>query len=243
MTIDLNCDMAELPELEADGTHEALLRHVSSINVSCGAHAGNDDLIRTTILAAKQRGVAVGAHPGYPDRENFGRTPMAMSREQVAETVHQQLVHVEQIAEEYEVPVRYVKPHGALYNVAVKDQETALGIVDGVRAWRPGTILVGLAGSRMLEWFAAEGFRTAAEGFADRAYEADGTLRPRTEPGAVHTDPALAAQQALSLVRGELPIRIDTICIHSDTPGAAAIAEAVSRAFLDAGFAIAPLTI
>jgi len=220
MTIDLNCDMGEL----ADGAlEEALMAHITSANVACGGHAGDAASIRRTVEMARRHGVAVGAHPGYPDRANFGRVEMALSAEQIAATVYAQIAALATIAGE----LAHVKPHGALYNVAAKNPEVARAIGEGVARFGGDLVLVGLAGSAMLEVWRGMGFPTAAEGFADRRYEPDGTLRSRKFADALITEPAEAAAQALRLVSEG---RVQTICVHSDTPGAAEILAAVARA-------------
>jgi len=218
--IDLNSDMGELADASIEA---ALMRHITSANVACGGHAGDADSMRRTVELARRNGVAVGAHPSYPDRANFGRVELAMSGEQIAEAVHQQILTLAAITGE----LTHVKPHGALYNVAAKQAEVARAIGEGVARFGQDVVLVGLAGSVMLEVWQGMGFRTAAEGFADRRYEPDGSLRPRRFADALITDPAEAAAQAMRLAREG---RVQTICVHSDTPGAAGIAAAVAAA-------------
>lgn len=243
-SIDLNCDMGELPEAIADGTQEALLRSITSANVACGGHAGDEATMRATIEQAMQHNVAVGAHPGYPDRENFGRLELRMSPEDVANSVHEQVLALARVAEVLGPPIVHVKPHGALYNQAVKNRELARAIADGVARWRRDVVLVGLAGSPMLDVFREAGFAVAAEAFADRRYEPDGTLRSRKFDDALIRNPAEAAQQARRMVeRGtviasngaEVPVAAQTICIHGDTPGSAQIAGAVAKTLRKAG--------
>ena len=219
--IDINCDMGEIAELDANGTQRELLRWCTSVNVSCGAHAGDETLIRATIADARAAGVRVGAHPGYPDPANFGRLPMPMSSGDLSREITRQL-------QWFGPEATHVKPHGALYNVAARDRDVAQAIADGVKAWRGNdVILVGLAGSSMLDVFREAGFPVWGEAFADRAYEADGTLRARSKAGALIEVPEAAAEQALRLAaRGD----VQTICVHSDTPGSTAIARAVRLA-------------
>jgi UPF0271 protein len=217
--------MGEIAALRADGTESALLRLVTSANVACGAHAGDEAHIEATIREAHALGVRVGAHPGYPDRVNFGRVALALTAEEITASVLQQLRWFQSIAARHAVPVAYVKPHGALYNVAAKDARVAAAIAQAVVSWRPGAAVMGLAGSLMLDVFRQAGLTPVAEGFADRAYEPDGTLRSRQLPGALLRQPAEAAAQALALAqRGD----IDSICLHSDTPGSVALVEAVA---------------
>ncbi len=248
--IDLNCDMGELPEAIADGTQEALMQSITSANVACGGHAGDAETMRATIEQAQRFGVAIGAHPGYADRENFGRLELKLPPTEVAESVFEQVRTLAQIAESCGAHVVHVKPHGALYNQAVRDRELAGAIAQGVARWRRDVVLVGLAGSTMLEVFREAGFTVAAEAFADRMYEPDGTLRPRIFKDALIRDPEEAAQQALDMVErgsvtasdgGEVALKAQTICIHGDTPGASAIAAEVARALRAAGVTLGGL--
>jgi UPF0271 protein len=233
MTIDLNCDMGELPDAALE---EALMRHITSANVACGGHAGDAATMKRTVDLARACGVAVGAHPGYPDRENFGRVELALSAEEIAQTVCDQIRALQDIAG----TLAHVKPHGALYNVAVRNALVARAIAEGVARAGGELPLVGLAGSGMLDVWREMGFRTAAEGFADRRYEPDGSLRPRRLAGALITEPALAAAQALQLAREG---KAQTICTHSDTPGSPQILEAVAAALRGAGIHPRPLNL
>ena len=224
MTIDLNCDMGELE----DAAHEAaLMAYVTSANIACGAHAGDLATMERTARLALERGVRIGAHPGYPDRENFGRIELAMSADEIAQTVYEQIALLDGVVTRLGGTVAYVKPHGALYNVAVHKREVAAAIAEGVARWNPGATIFGLAGSPMLDVWRGMGMRVAGEAFADRRYESDGTLRSRKLPGALIADPAEAAAQAVRLARGGLA---ETICVHGDTPGAVAILKACREA-------------
>jgi UPF0271 protein len=249
-SIDLNCDMGELPEAIADGTQEALMRSITSANVACGGHAGDETTMRTTVEQALRHNVAVGAHPGYPDRANFGRLELKMSPQEVAAAVFAQVQAFADAAKARGAPVVHVKPHGALYNQAVKNRDLARAIADGVARWNRDVVLVGLAGSPMLDVFREAGFTVAAEAFADRRYEPDGTLRSRKLDDALIRDPAQAAEQALRMVeRGtviasdgsEVPVAAQTICIHGDTPGSVQIAAAVARALRESGVSVRAL--
>jgi len=251
LQIDLNCDMGEIPEAIADGTQEALMRSVTSANVACGGHAGDEQTMRTTIQQALRAGVAIGAHPGYPDRENFGRLDLKMTPNEVAESVFQQVRALAQVAENCGAPVMHVKPHGALYNQAVRNRELASAIAEGVARWRRDVVMVGLAGSPMLDVFQKAGFAVAPEAFADRRYEPDGTLRSRKFEDALIRDPKEAARQAFGMVeRGvvtasdgsELAVAAQTICIHGDTPGATAIAAEVAHTLREKGVSLMKLT-
>jgi UPF0271 protein len=248
--VDLNCDMGELPEMLADGRQEALMKFVTSANVACGGHAGDEGMMRATIEQAMLHGVAVGAHPGYEDRDNFGRVTLNLSPEEVRDSIYRQVVALGKIAERCGAEVQHVKPHGALYNQAALDARIARGIAEGVRRWRQDVVLVGLAGSVMLQEFRAAGFRVAAEAFADRRYEKDGSLRARTFRDALLDAPEKAAEQAARIAEGrgvltregaEVAVGAQTICIHADTPGAERIAEAVRRALERAGVNVGAL--
>jgi 5-oxoprolinase (ATP-hydrolysing) subunit A len=249
--IDLNCDMGELPEVVADGSQEALMRYISSANIACGGHAGDPKMMRATIEQALRHGVAVGAHPGYEDRANFGREELRLSSEEIAASVERQILALETIASSLGARIGHVKAHGALYNQAARDREIARAVAEGMRRWRSDVVLVGLAGSLMVEEFQAAGFAVAAEAFADRRYEADGSLRSRKFRDALLTGPGEAAEQALRIAQegqvvsaagGTLSLRAQTICIHGDTPGAIEIAAQVYQLLTAAGVKISGLT-
>jgi UPF0271 protein len=226
MTIDLNCDMGELE----DAAHEAaLMEHITSANIACGGHAGDDATMERTTLLALARGVHIGAHPGYPDRANFGRIEMPMTATEIERTVAGQIERLDATVRRLNGEIVHVKAHGALYNVAVKNAEVARAIARGVAAWNPRTTLFGLAGSPMLDVWREMGFAVAAEAFADRRYEPDGTLRSRKFPDALITDPGQAAAQAVRLAREG---HAQTICVHGDTPGSIAILKACREALL-----------
>ena len=232
MTIDLNCDMGEREDID----QERLLALVSSANVSCGAHAGTPQLIERTLRLAKQHGVACGAHPGYPDPDNFGRLSLPLRAREIEDTVEAQVRALAGIAAALGIELVHVKPHGALYNDAARNPGIAAAVARGVARWSLRAVLVGLAGMPCLDLWRSLGFRVAAEAFADRAYEPDGTLRPRNRPGALIKDPAEAAAQALTLARrGD----VQTLCIHGDTPGAGAILAAVRARLENEGIGIA----
>jgi UPF0271 protein len=249
--IDLNCDMGELPGAIADGTQEALMRSITSVNVACGGHAGDERTMKATIEQALRWKLAIGAHPGYPDRANFGRVELKLLVEAIADTVFEQVRALAEIAAGCGVRLAHVKPHGALYNQAVRNHEIAEAIAKGVARWSGEVVLVGLAGSPMLDVFREAGFAVAAEAFADRRYEADGTLRSRKFEDALIRDPEEAGRQALSIVeRGvvvacdgtEVSIDAKTVCIHGDTLGASKIAAAVARTLREAGVTLLVLS-
>jgi UPF0271 protein len=248
--IDLNCDMGELPEMLADGRQEALMKFITSANVACGGHAGDEAMMRATIGQALRHSVAIGAHPGYEDRDNFGRLPLNLTPDEIRDSVYRQIAALADIAEKCGGQIGHMKAHGALYNQAAKDRSVARTIAEGVRRWRRDVVMVGLAGSIMLDEFRSAGFRVAAEAFADRRYEKDGSLRARKFRDALLDKPEQAAEQALRIALGRgvltrehelVPIQAETICIHGDTPGAERIAEAVRRALQDAGVQLAAL--
>jgi UPF0271 protein len=249
--IDLNCDMGELPEAIFDGTQEALMPSFTSINVACGGHAGDGTTMKATIEQALRWKLAVGAHPGYPDRPNFGRRELNLSPEAIADSIYEQVRTLAEIAGQFGVQLTHVKPHGALYNQAVRDPQLAQTIAAGVARWRRDIVLVGLAGSPMLDVFRAAGFAVAAEAFADRHYEPDGTLRSRKHNDALIRDPDEASRQALSIVQqaavtasdgSQVTIVAETICIHGDTPGAPKIAALVAKTLREAGITLSPLS-
>jgi len=222
--IDLNCDMGELEDAE----HEAaLMQYVTSANIACGAHAGDGATMERTARLALDRGVRIGAHPGYPDRANFGRIQVPMTAEEIAQTVLEQIERLDAIVRRLGGEIVHVKPHGALYNVAVHDGDVARAIGTGVARWNSRIPIFGLAASPMLEVWRGMGLPVAGEGFADRRYEPDGTLRSRKLPDALITEPWVAAEQAVRLARQG---NAQTICVHGDTPGAVEILRACREA-------------
>jgi UPF0271 protein len=249
--VDLNCDMGEMPEALADGSQEELMRYVSSANVACGGHAGDSRMMRATMEQALRHGVAIGAHPGYEDRANFGRTELQLPSAEISRLIHRQLAKLGEIATQCGAIIGHVKAHGALYNQAGRDRQIARAIAEGVRRWNADVILVGLAGSVMLDEFQAAGFPVAPEAFADRRYETNGSLRPRKFEDSLWHDPEEAAAQALRIVErcsvvavdgSIVPLTTQTICIHGDTPSAPEIAAAVHRTLTEAGVKIKSLT-
>ena len=250
-SIDLNCDMGELPEAIADGTQESLMPALTSVNIACGGHAGDEQTMEATIEQALRWKLALGAHPGYPDRANFGRLELQMPAEAVADSVCEQVRALAEVAAHRGVSLIHVKPHGALYNQAAHNRVLAEAIANGVARWRRDVVLMGLAGSPMLEVFRAAGFVVAAEAFADRRYEPDGTLCSRRFDDALIRDPEEAGRQALNIVqRGmviardgrEVSINAQTLCIHGDTPGAPEIAAAVASTLRGAGISLRALS-
>jgi 5-oxoprolinase (ATP-hydrolysing) subunit A len=249
--IDLNCDMGELPEDIAEGKQESLMPSITSVNIACGGHAGDERTMKTTIEQALRWKLAIGAHPGYPDRENFGRLELKLPTRAIANSVFEQVRALADNAARSGASVVHVKPHGALYNQAVRNRELAEAIAKGVARWSRDVVLVGLAGSPMLDVFRNAGFAVAAEAFADRRYEPDGTLRSRKFDDALIRDPEESACQALSIAEQGSVIACDgtkvsvdaqTICIHGDTPGSPQIAATVARTLRDAGVTLCALS-
>ena len=224
MIIDLNCDMGELE----DAAHEAaLMQYITSANIACGGHAGDEATMERTARLALERGVRIGAHPGYPDRANFGRLKVQMTGEEIEDTVCEQVERLDTVVRALGAAIVHVKPHGELYNVAVRDADVARAIARGVARWNPRVTLFGLAASPMLEVWREMGMTVAGEAFADRRYEPDGTLRSRKFADALITDPQAAAAQALRLAREG---NAQTVCVHGDTPGAVQILKACRAA-------------
>jgi len=251
LKIDLNCDMGELPAAIADGTQESLMPSLTSVNIACGGHAGDEQTMKTTVEQALRWKLAIGAHPGYPDRANFGRLELKLPANEIADFVYEQVRALAEIAARCGARLAHVKPHGALYNQAVHNRELAGAIAEGVARWGRDVVLVGLAGSPMLDVFREAGFGVAAEAFADRRYEADGTLRSRKFEDALIHDPAEAGRQALGIAirmaviardGSQVAVDAQTICIHGDTPGAPEIAAAVARTLRQAGVTLHELS-
>lgn len=249
--IDLNADLGE-----GDGpwrleppADDALLDLVSSANVAAGYHGGDAVTMAATCAGAVARGVAIGVHPSYDDREGFGRRRLDVPRDVLRAQVAHQVGALVAVAATVGGRVTHVKPHGALYNAVVHDEEQARAVVEAVVAVDPGLAVLGLPGSRVLALVQDAGLATVVEAFVDRGYRADGTLVPRTEPGALVTDPAAAAERAVRLAVEGVVLAVDgtpvhlrpaSLCVHSDTPGAVTLARAVRHALRDAGVDVRP---
>ncbi len=236
MKIDLNSDLGESLGAWRMGDDAAMLDIVSSANVACGFHAGDAAGILHTLRGAAARGVVVGAHVAYPDLAGFGRRPMDLASAELQADVIYQIGALRGLAAAAGTTVRYVKPHGALYNTIAYDERQARDVIAALLAIDPSLVLVGLAGSPLLGWARASGLRTVAEAFADRAYTAAGTLVSRREPGAVLHDAQQVAERMLRLVTegmvtaidgSEVAIQADSICVHGDSPGAVEMARQV----------------
>ena len=248
--VDLNSDLGESFGAYKIGMDEAVIAHVSSANVACGFHAGDPLVMEKTVAACKAAGVAVGAHPGFPDVMGFGRRNMACSPKEIKAYVQYQVGALLAFTAAQGVELQHVKPHGALYNMAAKDFDLALAIAQGVAAAAPKAILLGLAGSKLLEAGRQAGLRVASEVFADRAYQADGSLVPRSQPGAVIHDREEAISRTLRMVtRGtataitgeEVAIDAHSICVHGDNPSAVEFVRRIRARLEEEGAAIVPI--
>jgi UPF0271 protein len=247
MRIDLNSDLGESFGPWPMGDDEALMASISSANVACGFHAGDPGAMRATIALAKAAGVAVGAHPGFPDLVGFGRREIKATPQEVEDFVVYQVAALAGLAATQGVRLQHVKAHGALYNMACRDRALANAIARAVAAFDPSLILFGLPNSELLKAGQEAGLAVAAEVFADRAYEPDGSLASRQKPGSVIHDQAAVVARAIRMVRerrvtatdgSEIAVAADTICLHGDTPGAAELARAVRSGLESAGVAI-----
>ena len=248
--VDLNSDLGESFGAYTIGMDEAVLAHISSANVACGYHAGDPLVMDRTIAAAKAAGVAVGAHPGYPDLIGFGRRNMACSPKEVKAYVKYQLGAMMAFAASNGVKVQHCKPHGAMYNMAARDSDLATAIAEAIAEVDRDIILMGLAGSRMLAVGKQLGLRVASEVFADRAYQADGSLVPRSKPGAVIHDKDEAIARTVRMVTdgkvtaitGErISIDAHSICVHGDNPSAVEFVKNIREELERQGIVIAPI--
>lgn len=249
LSLDLNSDLGENSPERPVADDAAMLDLVTSANVSCGQHAGTPLGIKDTLAAAAERGVVVGAHPGYRDYANFGRRELQLSARELQAEVEYQLGALLGLAASVGVPVRYVKPHGALYNTIAADATQARVVAAAVRAVDPRLVVLGLAGSAGLRECDRAGLTVAAEAFADRAYTAAGTLVPRGTPGAVLSDPERVAAQVLQLVTtgtvtaldgSTVAVRADSVCVHGDSPAAVQLTATLRKRLAAAGVSFKP---
>jgi UPF0271 protein len=249
MQIDLNSDMGESFGLYTLGADAEILRYVTSANVACGWHGGDPHVMRQTIAAARANGVAVGAHPSYPDLLGFGRRVMQLTRQEARDYVLYQIGALRAFTDAQGLRLQHVKPHGAIYNAAIHDRELSLGIAEAVKEAGGDLILVTLPEGETLRAGRELGLRVAREAFGDRAYNEDGTLVSRKVAGSLITDPDRVAQRVLDLVAGTLTaitgkdirLQADTVCLHGDTPGAAHIARRVRERLEAAGIRLTPM--
>ena len=237
MHIDINCDMGE-----GIGNDKALMPFITSANIACGYHAGDEETVRTTIQLAKQHGVNVGVHPSFFDRENFGRTERKTTPEEVYRLITEQLFLFQKIADAMDVPVHHVKPHGALYNMAARDTALARAVAQAVKDFSANLVLFGLSGSVSITEAKALGLQTRSEVFADRTYQDDGSLTPRSQPGALIGDKEQCVEQVMQMITSKtvkttfgkvIPVAVDTICIHGDGRYAVQFAKAISQVVVE----------
>jgi UPF0271 protein len=241
-TIDLNCDLGE-----GIGNDELIMPYISSANIACGYHAGNETTMKQTVELCKRYNVAVGAHPSFPDKENFGRTDMLLHPGEIYEIIIKQINSLERIAAEADVPVHHVKPHGALYNMAARDKMMAPFVALAILDTNSKYFLYGLSGSYLIKEGKTLGVKTVSEVFADRTYKDDGSLTSRNKPGALIEDTDKAVAQALQMVKEgtvtsingkKVRIVAETICIHGDGEHAVEFAKAIREALVKNGIEI-----
>lgn len=249
LAVDINCDMGESFGAYKMGDDSAIMPYITSANVACGFHAGDPRVMQKTVELAKRYNVSVGAHPGFPDLVGFGRRNLGLTPEEARTDVLYQIGALMAIARAHGTRLRHVKPHGQLNNLSVTDPALAAAIAGAVRDVDSSLVLIAYGGA-LKEAGERAGLRVAQEAYADRAYQADGTLVPRSRPGAVITDPEQIVARAIRMVRDQeivaitgerIPFKVDTLCVHGDTPGAAAIARRLREGLAAAGVAVAPL--
>jgi UPF0271 protein len=240
--IDLNCDMGEGMDNDAK-----LMPLISSANIACGYHAGNDSIMRATVALAKLSGVSIGAHPGFADKENFGRMEMQLSSNELYQLIWDQLELMQTVTQEASVAMHHVKPHGALYNMAARDASMAKVIAQAVKDFDANLILYGLSGSYLISEAKALGLTTASEVFADRTYQDNGSLTPRSQTNAMIHDQASSLAQVLQMIQEQsvesvtgkiIPLSAETICIHGDGPNALSFAQQINTALHTASIKI-----
>jgi 5-oxoprolinase (ATP-hydrolysing) subunit A len=250
MRVDLNADIGESFGIDHAGQDELLVRLITSGSIACGFHAGDPSVMRRTVALAAKAGVAIGAHPGFPDLAGFGRREINAQPQEITDLVLYQVGALSAVAKAEGLSLQHVKPHGALYNMSVRRKDVAEAIARAVASFDETLILMGLPGSELLAAGSRLHLRVAAEGFADRSYEPDGSLTSRHVAGAVVTDPAVAAERAVRMIHDRKVIardgssfscEVDTICVHGDTPGAVDVAASVRRALEQAGVSVKPL--
>jgi UPF0271 protein len=243
--IDLNADVGEYVPPQPDDS--LLLPALTSVSIACGFHAGSPDVMRHTVRLAKTHGVAIGAHPSFPDREHFGRREMRLTPAEVESLVAYQVGALAALASLEGVALQHVKPHGALFNMASRDADLADAVAAATAVVDRSLILFGLPNSQLIAAGHRAGLRTASEGFADRAYRRDGSLVPRSEPSAVIEDPDTVVARAMEMVFSRsvtaidgavIPLPVDTICVHGDTPGAALLARRIRAELVAAGVGV-----
>jgi len=243
MKIDINCDLGESFGLYTLGDDAAIMPLITSANIACGFHAGDSLTMQATVRLAKQHGVAIGAHPGWPDLQGFGRREMSLSPEETEALVLYQVGALAAFAKAEGVELRHVKPHGALYNQSARERGLAEAVARAVKRFNRELVLVGLAGSRSVEAAREMGLRVSNEGFPDRGYTSEGMLMPRGQPGAILASVDEVAAHAVDLAIngisfGERHVRVDTLCLHGDNVHAAENARQVRAALQNAGIEV-----
>jgi UPF0271 protein len=245
MNVDLNCDLGE-----GGAFDDQLIPLITSANIACGGHAGDPETMRKTVRLALAHNVNIGAHPGYADRANFGRKELYLPPGQVRSLVVSQITVLRDIAEAENAKLRHVKPHGGLYNLSAKDPAVADEIAGAIRQVDPSLVMIGLAGSELISAGRRAGLATAAECFADRAYQDDGSLVPRSQPNAVIHDESKTLAQALMMLKEHHVLTItgkahaivaETICVHGDTPNAVGVLQRLRAGLLSAEIEITKL--
>ena len=250
MRVDINCDMGESFGRWELGADAAVMPHISSANIACGAHAGDTAVMRATLALAVKHGVHCGAHPGFADLAGFGRREIPTTPKEAGDLVLYQIGALSAIAASQDVHLKHVKAHGALYNMAARDRALADAIAAAIAGFDRALVFFGLAGSGMLEAGRRAGLQVAAEGFADRSYEPDGSLTPRSLPGSVIHDAGEVVARATRMVResrvrarngADIELHVDTICVHGDTPGADQLAAALHAGLESSGVRVIPV--
>ena len=250
MRVDINSDVGESFGAYSIGHDTGLMKSITSANIAAGFHAGDPSVLRDTIRMARAHGVAVGAHPGFPDLVGFGRRELNVSAREAEDLVLYQVAAVAGVASAEGMRIQHVKPHGALFNMAVRNAELAAAIARAVAAFDPMLLLFGLPGSEILKAGRSEGLRVAAEVFADRAYEPDGSLASRRKPGSVIHDAEMVVERAVRMVKDHtvvaidgsvVPLQADTICVHGDTPGSDDLAASIRAGLERAGITVKPV--
>lgn len=250
-SVDLNCDLGESFGAYKIGKDKDIIPLISSANVACGAHAGDPDVMAKTADICKEWGVSMGAHPGFFDLMGFGRRNLAVSPEEAKNLIIYQIGALDAFAKSRGIKLCHVKPHGALYNMAAKDEKLALAIAEGIYSYNPELILLGLSGSEMLRAAEKVGLRSAAEVFADRAYEDDGTLVARSKPGAMIEDEDEAVSRVIGMIKNhtvksisgkEIEISPASVCVHGDSDKALLFVKKIRDALISEGIEIKPLS-
>jgi UPF0271 protein len=249
--VDLNADLGESFGAYTIGMDSEVLKYISSANVACGYHAGDPVVMEKTVKMAKENGVAIGAHPGFPDIMGFGRRNLAVSPAEAKAYTKYQLGALIAFAKSHGVKLQHCKPHGAFYNAAAVNMDLSLAICEGIYEVDPDIIMLGLAGSKHLEAAKEVGLRYASEVFADRGYMDDGTLVPRRLPGAMIHDEDVSIARVIRMVKegvvetingNIIPIKADSVCVHGDNPKAVAFVQTIRKALIDEGVEIAPIS-